>query len=361
MSWFRKLFGLDSQPGDEERRQTPQEMALSTKPPLVFLASDSGGLTALRLHRFQDAEAASEYIEFWHPERAGNTVYPFWALPTEPSEAWLAEGDNGGESVVLIRDEAREGVVYPFSFSDLPTAWMFVREEITRGLEYDRISIYWAVPVEIVLDDEGSATVRPDAPPPISSRVIVADAADLVIETKTTFVPKEPVEEAGPLPTADNGEPTGPLPYPAARNGIEVHELKELTTPAEMPMNGTKADDGPPEVARNTNGGISHNEPPTPSETSTNGDRANAKGDERDVQPRGARNTNGGISHDKPPAPSETSTNGDRADEKGGERDVQPPSDKNETAYDPRKILRWRRLDRHDGPFKGFGSPPGRF
>jgi len=361
MSWFRKLFGLDSQPGDEERRQTPQEMALSTKPPLVFLASDSGGLTALRLHRFQDAEAASEYIEFWHPERAGNTVYPFWALPTEPSEAWLAEGENRGESVVLIRDEAREGVVYPFSFSDLPTAWMFVREEITRGLEYDKISIYWAVPVEIVLDDEGSATVRPDAPPPISSRVIVADAADLVIETKTTFVPKEPVEEAGPLPTADNGEPTGPLPYPAARNGIEVHELKELTTPAEMPMNGTKADDGPPEVARNTNGGISHNEPPTPSETSTNGDRANAKGDERDVQPRGARNTNGGISHDKPPAPSETSTNGDRADEKGGERDVQPPSDKNETAYDPRKILRWRRLDRHDGPFKGFGSPPGRF
>jgi hypothetical protein len=94
---------------------------------------------------------------------------------------------------------------------------------------------------------------------------------------------------------------------------------------------------------------------------STNGKQANRKGGERDVQPRGARDTNGGILHNEPHTPSETSSNGDRTDEKGGERDAQPPNDKNGTAYDPMKILRWRRLDRHDGPFTGFGSPPGRF
>ena len=316
MSWLRKLLGLNSKPGD--LRETAQNRALSKKPPLILLTSDFGGLTALRIHRFEDAEAACEYIDLWHPQRAGSAVFPFWALPAEPSEEWRADRDEYGESVVLIRDDEREGVVYPFSFADLPTAWMFVRQEITSGLEFDKISIYWAVPVEIVLDDEDRARIRPDTPPPISSTITIPDMPDLVIETKTTIVRRERSEEPATRPNGHNGDDDGRPPFPVVQYSVE----RGSKSAAELRTNGESTAD----VAR-----------------------------------RVAEDTNGGISHGEPRKSGETSTNGERADEKSGEGDVQPPKGENETPHDPTKIQRWRRLDRRDGPFKGFGSPRGRF
>lgn len=321
MSWWRKLIGLNSRSGDANTRGAPEDKATSGKPPLVLLASDSGGLTALRIHRFEDAKAACEYVEFRNHRLIGGTVYPFWALPAEPSGTWRAGRDEPGEPVVLIRDDRREDIVYPFSFADLPTAWTFARQEIGRGLEFDKISIYWAVPVEIVLDDRGRARIRPDAPPPVSSTSIIPSAPDLVIESKTTIVRKKRSEESTARTNGHNGDDASPPPFPVVQHRVEAVDLNGAMPAPEMRANGEDAHDVPPPIAK----------------------------------------ANGGISQVAPHDAGETSANDERVDEKGGERDVQPPSDKTETPDDPTKILRWRRLDRHDGPFKGFGSPHGRF
>ena len=320
MSWWRTLLGLESRP-DETERSGPAQRA-STKPPLVLLMSDAAGLAALRTLSFEDAKSAEDYIEFWYPQRSGGTLYPFWALASEPSEGWRSESGGRGESVVLIRDEVREGVVYPFSYTDMATALMFVRQEISSGVAFDCISVYWAIPVDVSMSKSGRATLSPNAPPLLAKETAVPDRQEIFIDTKTRFVRKDDAKTAEPASNGHAAEFERWVPrFPVRSHRMEALELSEMSVgevddqPDVAPVTPEKANGAP--IAMEENG-------------TSNGFSA---GDTTD----------------------------DHTDSEDDHEEQTPDIDSDDVLGNMGKILRWRRLERHDGPFKGFDSPRDRF
>ena len=320
MSWWRKLLGLESQPDETDCSRVGQRG--STTPPLVLMMSDAAGLAALRTLSFEDTKSAADYIEFWYPQRSGGTVYPFWALAGEPSEGWRSESGGRGESVVLIRDEVREGVVYPFSYTDMATALMFVRQEISSGVAFDRISVYWAIPVDVSMSKSGRATLSPNAPPPLAKETAVPEGQEIFINTKTRFVRKDDAKTAEPASNGHAAEFERWVPrYPVLSQRVEALELSETSV-------GEVEDQ--PDVA-----------PVTPEKTS---------GAPMAMEENGT-----------PDGFSAGDAMGEQTDHEDDHEEQAPDIDNDEVLGNIGKILHWRRLERHDGPFKGFGSPRDRF
>jgi len=320
MSWWKKILGLESQPEETERSGSAQRP--SSGPPLVLMMADAGSLAALRTLNFEDASAAAEYIEFWYPQRSGGALYPFWALAGEPSDGWSSEAGGHGESIVLIRDEVRDDVVFPFSFTDMATALMFVRQEIGSGIAFDRVSVYWAIPVDISMSESGRATLSPSAPPPLAKNAAAPKARKILIDTKTTFVPKDDAETAEPVSNGDTAEAEQWLPrFPVLSQRLEKLELRETPVgEVEEPA------DIAPVTPEKVNG--------TPIAMAQNG-------------------TNNGFSDGK--------TIDEHTDIEDDHKEKAPEIESEDVQGDIGKIHRWRRLDSHDGPFEGFDSPRGRF
>ncbi len=148
--------GLEESPvsqNDEPRRA-----------PLVMLVSDASGRVSFQQHTFKDAPAGEEFIEYWYHGRPQSGLISFWALPDQP-RSMGGEGACAGESVVLIRDGDRPGVVYPFSFVDMQTAHGFVRQEVSKGLDLGQVAIHWAAPVTLEADLSGKVRINPPTPP----------------------------------------------------------------------------------------------------------------------------------------------------------------------------------------------------
>lgn len=164
MAWLDKLLGRGSSRETEEAVEAPAPTPAPLHPPLLLLVSDASGMAAFRLMRFDDAAAACEYVEFWRPSSSAGTVYAVWGLPGEPDGTNRPE--QRGEAVVLVRDDRKQDVVYPFSFLSFDSAWAFVRDEIGKELDPNRMMVYWAVPVSIEVDHQGKTHMSPDAPPP---------------------------------------------------------------------------------------------------------------------------------------------------------------------------------------------------
>jgi hypothetical protein len=164
MAWLDKLLGRGTSREIEEAVEAPAPPKPSN-PPLLLLVSDASGMAAFRLIRFGDAAAACEYVEFWRPSSSAGTVYAVWGLPGEPDARWTHSPEQRGEAVVLVRDDRQLDVVYPFSFIGFDSAWAFVRHEIEKELDPNRMMIYWAVPVEITADAAGKTHMSPETPP----------------------------------------------------------------------------------------------------------------------------------------------------------------------------------------------------
>jgi hypothetical protein len=165
MAWLDKLLGRGTSREIEETVEAPVPPRPSN-PPLLLLVSDASGMAAFRLMRFDDAAAACEYVEFWRPSSNAGTVYAIWGLPGEPDASWADSPEQRGEAVVLVRDDRQLDVVYPFSFLGFESAWAFIRDEIEKELDPNRMMVYWAVPVSIEVDHQGKTHMSPDAPPP---------------------------------------------------------------------------------------------------------------------------------------------------------------------------------------------------
>lgn len=131
-----------------------------TVPALVLLAPDGFGTASYRMHSFPGGEPVLEFLDANPGIREQRGVVAFWASAWEPLPL---EGAGGSvEAVVLIKDEARD-VVYTFSFAVMEVAQEFIRSEVSRGLDPALVSAYWAARPAILMDSEGVITVG-DAP-----------------------------------------------------------------------------------------------------------------------------------------------------------------------------------------------------
>lgn len=373
MGWLSNLLGR----GESHRVEEVAEAAPAKpkRPPLMLLLSDASGMAALRMLTFDGVDEACDYIEFWYPKQHTGTLFAVWALPAEPDERWMAAPEHRGEAVILVRDELREDIVYPFSFVDLATAWAFLRQEMEKDLDIDRVMIYWAVPIEIEMDGLGKVHMSPDAPPPpagfraeeISESTDVTGLADITVaanvstdegeqqapRTRTTFVyhdqppPQEEAKAAAEQLFEDDAEdllhaiaePALEKAEATAGSGMPDHDIEEdRGTPADG--NG-KHDIGLPALVIETK--AADNQAAKQPAANNNGDHAmrtkstNANGHAR----ANGHATDGGLArngHNTPPT--------------SGGKDLEEQL---------ARLLEARKFDRKEGPFKGFNSPPGRF
>jgi hypothetical protein len=396
MAWLANLLGRGvSREVEEEIVQAPPKIE---RPPLMLLLSDASGMAALRMMTFENAEEAAGYIEFWYPKRSTGTVFAVWALPGEPDPRWMAAPEHRGEAVILVRDERRNDVVYPFSFVDLDKAWTFLRQEMQKDLDLGRVSIYWAVPIDIEVDALGKVHMSPDAPPPasrpdfalaaatidppvVAEAAAVAERADSdefgeIPVSRTTIVyhdepvaqedavataealfeddgddfPEPPHEELEPVVASLEPEPVEALPELIAEKfGTPFHEVEFASPAGEAPEEAEAAKDIEPENAAQSDlvtesEGVTRNgSAPQPAAPEGEGDAMKSHDSKRN-----------GRSQAVPPGKSANNhptANGDR----------RTPSDRYEVADDLAKLLEGRRFDRKEGPFKGFNSPRGRF
>ncbi len=132
--------------------------------PLMILVPDAGGRSSFRPYAFEDAESAAAFIELWYPAEAQPPVAAFWALEGQPEAAAYAE------VVVLIRDPGRPGTVHVFSFLEMELAQSFVRVAAAEGTDLELVQMYWAAPLRIEMNRWGNLEIKPSVAPPVSHK-----------------------------------------------------------------------------------------------------------------------------------------------------------------------------------------------
>ena len=181
MQSLRKRDGRKSQAG--ATATIALRRAAETPPQLMLLMPDAIGIAAYQLNQFPSAKAAEFFLDSTLRGHAPEGSVMFWAL------TWQPTADAATEPLVLIRD-ASKPIIYPFSFSDIDSAFEFVRHEMQRGLHLSQVMIYWAVPAHIEIDFWGRSTIQP-AEAPVSLTVISKSIAepvsrrDVAVETVT--------------------------------------------------------------------------------------------------------------------------------------------------------------------------------
>ena len=163
-----------------------------TPPQLMLLLPDATGIAAYQLNQFPSARAAEFFLDSSLRGRAPEGSVMFWAL------TWQPTADAATEPLVLIRDTSKP-TIYPFSFSDIDSAFEFVRHEMHRGLHLSQVMIYWAVPAHIEIDFWGRSTIQP-AEAPASLTVISTSIAEPVLSSDA------PIETVAPPSSVIEGE-----------------------------------------------------------------------------------------------------------------------------------------------------------
>lgn len=157
MGWL----GLKKRPGrdkDEEDQHQPQPL-LPLTPVLNLLVPDIAGVTSFRLRQFFDVKEAEDYVQSL-PSISG--LHAFWGLDEPPPGH--REGEGTGEAMVLIRSAEESDTVYVVSFVNLDSALSFARFEVKRGMSLGLLLIYWAEIVEVEANEQG-IRLSPGAPP----------------------------------------------------------------------------------------------------------------------------------------------------------------------------------------------------
>jgi hypothetical protein len=141
----------------------------------MLLVHDAIGPGAYQLHDFPDAKAAEEFVSFWFPPGLVHGLIAFWSTHWRPDGA--APGQpREAEAVVLVRDEDRAGIVYPFSLPEMGLAQAWAAREATLGLELSNVLLYWASPVAVARDRWGRVRLTPREAPERPKAVAQAPA-----------------------------------------------------------------------------------------------------------------------------------------------------------------------------------------
>ena len=291
------------QPSPEPPVQRPEAPNFA-RPRLVLLVRDAAGPAAYQLHSFEDEAEAASFVQFWFPSDGDHGVIAFWASHSEPE---VEIGERSAEVVVLVRDETRSKSVCPFSFPGMDLAQSWVARESDRGLELhpDHVLIYWAAPARISRDHWGRVHFWPSEPPALRPH---GRRATL---TAPAFHPN----------------PTSPRPAAAWAPKHQEAPSEERLEPAEVEtVAELLAEAG--EVGSAANDAAQAGEVPAIFEETAELFPETPAGEEpvafEEAEP---------VSDDEALEPS-------------GEID---------------RLLRRRRWEQQKGPFRGFGSPPGKF
>lgn len=391
---LRRLGGVKST--KEEARAAPHQAPADPGPPLLMLLPDAVGIASYGCLAFPDAETATAFIDDRFRGHIEDGMIAFWALTRDPN--------SGGrrtvvEPLLIIRDAKRLGVVYPFSFTDTQSAYAFIRGEMEHGLELRQVALYWAVTVNASVDSWGKSSVSPPLPPATAKATTPAEAGAApapddgerhlpLLETwesgrrgplggPTRVVRRQgqsPARDAGTNGTPDpSGSADGAFDRPLKREPVrrpeenletngtagsrqlpqEPAELTEDVTPI-APRNGhrplaggdpaeeavTRAIEEALQIVR----GERKRRHPRPELLE---DEASAGGGETDVSdcpPRAAD----GAGHEGPP-------------DRSGPDDDLDESALHEMIDEIERFRRRQRWEDQQGPFRGFGSPPGKF
>lgn len=198
MSWFSDRIGKFGRSGGTAllQRETGAERAqVASGPALIMLVADAHGVASYRLHAYHDTAPAKAFLEYWFPRSSDTGVISFWALTYEPDTS-----DIEAEPMVLVRDAAKPGVIYPFSFVDMDSAQAFARQEVEKGLGLDSVLIYWAATVRMERDAWGTLQVSPDSPP---ARARHRMPLPIIASPEPAAEPMPPSVEAAPTITSE--------------------------------------------------------------------------------------------------------------------------------------------------------------
>jgi len=147
--------------------------------PLMLMLPDAAGIAAYQLNVFSSPKAAEFFIDSSLRGKMSESAVMFWALNWEP------KGIAAAEPLVLIRDG--KNVVYPFSFSDIESAFEFVRQEVQRGLHLYQVMIYWAVAATAETDFWGRSKIVPTEAPRRHVSVVTTPAVPEVTKDARTI------------------------------------------------------------------------------------------------------------------------------------------------------------------------------
>ncbi|MDP2675278.1 MAG: hypothetical protein Q8Q00_10270 [Dehalococcoidia bacterium] len=362
------------------------------RPRLVLLVRDAAGPASYQLHSFEDEAEAASFVQFWFPGDVAHGVIAFWASHKEPE---VETGERPAEVVVLVRDETRPKTVCPFSFAGMDLAQSWVVRESDRGLNTDQLLMYWAVPTRISRDHWGRVHLWPSEPPALRPHGRRATLTAPAFQQKPT--PATPTETGVATPTKPVFEPNPQsrrslarapeneeapfeerrLPADELLAAIEVEETAQaMDRPAEPVAAAEEEEQEPtaeePAEAETTVELL----PETPPEASV----ADMAQGPPALEPA-AVETAAELLTDTPPEtpavePAKVETAPEvlpetppvdevpGVDEKPAAFKEPEPESDNEV-FDPYdeidELLRRGRWEQREGPFRGFGSPPGKF
>lgn len=373
MGWLGTRLLKKSPPEDIDLEVEEEEAPdAPSGPPLVLLVPDATAVSCFRCYTFYNAPDAAAFIESAVPSEARRGLHAFWASHQQPRTA-------GGEAMVLIRTSENSNLMYVVSFVDLASAQSFTRFEVTRGLSVALVTIYWANLIEIQETRDGLA-LTPATPPGV---LAAEDAASPRPPAIRNAAP--PLREAVEAPAGiaqPAHDPGGPAPLDEADEDPELHLLPE--EPAlvhEAPSLDVAAipafqPDKPESKAIAASDGATASEEPAAAPlnpvAAPDSPALSFPGDEEEDPPDipaiyALEPTVETIAGDEelacevwtlPAADAPTPATPD-----AGEDQARPDEDAAaaDLTIEIEKILKNRRWQKRDDPFKGFGSPPGRF
>lgn len=273
--------------------------------PLILLVPDVAGVASFRLYVFPEVESATSFVQSHLRYGPNHGIIAFWALHREPEPDVQVEP---AEALLLIRDAQRADVVYPVSFVDMESAQSMTRSKVEEGVDPGLLMIYWALPVAIEADDLGRLNFSPALPPVAQARSAIEPLLITGLESPSAQRSEPDAEIDAPEPVVTR--PDGSTGSPAATLSGEsvesaAHEELPQSDTTESPVEATtESQEIPEEPARMS----------------------------RDEQV-------------------EEETEG--ADQESAELD--------DVLADVDKVLRVKRWEPREGPFRGFGSPHGKF
>ena len=183
---------------DEERAAREAAPPDSTQPRFMLLVHDASAPASYQLQTFEDASSAEEFVQFWYPPTTERGVLAFWAMHRKPVRWPGSSEERPAEVVILIRDEERRDIVYPYSLPDMELARSWVMNEAARGLDLRLVLMYWAVPAKIGRNRWGHVRITPAEPP--SARRPALLRSSTVIVSKDESPRGEPDSASEPAP-----------------------------------------------------------------------------------------------------------------------------------------------------------------
>ncbi len=373
-----RLGGVKST--ENEAPAAPACVPADESPPLLMLLPDAVGIASYGCLTFPDAEAATSFMDDRFRGQIEDGMIAFWAFTRDPN---FRRGRAAAEPLLIVRDAGRPGVVYPFSFANTQLAYDFIRKEMEHGLQLWQVALYWAVTVNVSVDSWGQSSVSPSVSPSVPPAGATATAtpsragagaapADLErhLPLMEAWESGRPHPIGGPTRVVRRQEP--PARGAGANGTPETNGIggRQLHPEAPRPEAPRLTEDVTPIAPRNGH------HPPEVGEPAADAEEAVTRAIEEALQiVRGERKRR----HPRPELPEDEASAGVGQTEFSGHPraaggagrddppDVPAPDDDldesalHEMIDEMERFRRHQRWEDQRGPFKGFGSPPGKF